>query len=231
MTPEAQALPDTDWHLEELYDFLDELGASSIAATHSRYVIDLNRDPAGKPLYPGARNTELCPTTTFAESAIYREGEAPDAAEVEQRRRLWWQPYHDKLAATLEALRGEFGQVLLWDAHSIRSRVPRFFAGQLPDLNLGTGDGVTAQAALLQAVAEAASEATYSQVINERFKGGYITRHYGQPDQGIQAIQLELSWATYMEEEAPFRFLPEKAQRIRPVLCRMMKAAIAALPR
>ena len=229
MTPEAQRLPDTDWHVDELYDFLDELGAHVIAATQSRYVVHLNRDPAGLPLYPGASNTELCPSSTFGEAPIYKEGAAPDAAEVEERCRRWWQPYHDKLSSRLQELRAEHGQVLLWDAHSIRSRVPRFFEGQLPDLNLGTGEGITASPELLQAVADAGQGSGYSQAVNGRFKGGYITRHYGQPDRGIHAIQLELSWATYMEEEYPFRFRPEKASAIRPLLRRMMEAGMEAL--
>ncbi|HLS68766.1 MAG TPA: N-formylglutamate deformylase [Kiloniellales bacterium] len=229
MTPEALRLPDTDWHLEELYDFLEELGAHVIVATQSRYLVDLNRDPAGRPLYPGASNTELCPTSTFGEAPIYKDSAAPTAAEVAERRRRWWQPYHDKITATLQELQAEHGQVLLWDAHSIRSRVPRFFEGQLPDLNLGTGGGITASPALLQAVARVGQRSGYSQAVDGRFKGGYITRHYGQPEQGVQAIQLELSWATYMEEDYPFRLLPEKASAIRPVLRRMMEAGMEAL--
>src|SRR5690625_1754720 len=221
MTPEALRLPDTDWHLEELYYFLEEFGARVIVATQSRYLVDLSRDPAGRPLYPGASNPELCPTSTVGEAPIYKDSAAPTAAEVAERRRRWWQPYHDKITATLQELQAEHGQVLLWDAHSIRSRVPRFFEGQLPDLNLGTGGGITASPALLQAVARVGQRSGYSQAVDGRFKGGYITRHYGQPEQGVQAIQLELSWATYMAEDYPFRLLPEKASAIRPVLRRM----------
>lgn len=229
MTPEALVLPDTDWHVDQLYDFLDALGASVLQATHSRYVIDLNRDPANQPLYPGARNTELCPTTTFAEQPIYRDGQTPGEAEVAERRERFWQPYHDKLNATLQELRQRHGQVLLWDAHSIRSRVPRFFDGQLPDLNLGTGGGITAAAALLEAVARAGEGSGYSQAINGRFKGGYITRQYGRPNQGQHAVQLELSWATYMEEDPPFAFREDLAQQVRPVLQRMVEAGVQAL--
>jgi len=230
MTPEALRLPDTDWHVDQLYDFLEELGAYVIAATHSRYVVDLNRDPEGRSLYPGASNTEICPTTTFLEAPIYKEGALPDAGEVEERIQRWWKPYHDNLSRTLQQLRAEHGKVLLWDAHSIRSRVPRFFEGQLPDLNLGTGGGSSASPTLLEAVAEAAEGSGFSLVVNGRFKGGYITRHYGRPEQGIHAIQLELSWATYMEEHDPYPFNSEKAASIRPVLRRMMEAGLEALP-
>ena len=231
MRPEALRLPDTDWHVEELYDFLEELGAYVLAATHSRYVIDLNRDPQGKPLYPGATNTELCPTTTFGDARIYQDGKGPDASGVEERRRRWWQPYHDKLSQTLEELRAQHGQVLLWDAHSIRSRVPRFFEGQLPDLNLGTGGGITADPVLLRAVAGAAEDPRYSLAIDGRFKGGFITRNYGRPERGLHAIQLELSWATYMKEDYPFDFQPDLASAIRPVLRRMVEAGRNALNR
>ena len=231
MTPEALRLPDTDWHVDQLYDFLEELGAYVIAATHSRYVVDLNRDPEGRSLYPGASNTEICPTTTFLEAPIYKEGALPDAGEVEERIQRWWKPYHDNLSRTLQQLRAEHGKVLLWDAHSIRSRVPRFFEGQLPDLNLGTGGGSSASPTLLEAVAEAAEGSGFSLVVNGRFKGGYITRKYGRPEEGVHAVQLELSWATYMEEDHPFRFREDFAEGIRPVLRRMVEAGVTALDR
>lgn len=229
LTADALTLPDTDWHVDRLYDFLDELGANVLTATHSRYVIDLNRHPEGRPLYPGASNTELCPTSSFANAPLYRPGQAPDACEVAERRRLYWQPYHDRLAACLAALQAEHGRVLLWDAHSICSRVPRFFEGQLPDLNIGSGGGVTAAPSVIDAVAEAAQDSEYNHVVDGRFKGGYITRHYGNPEQGVHAVQLELSWATYMDEAPPFAFRDDLAAGIRPVLRRMVEAGLGAL--
>ncbi len=228
MTEAARQLPDTDWHVDRLYEFLDALGASVIAATQSRYVIDLNRAPDGRALYPGASNTELCPTTTFAEEPIYRAGAAPDADEVTRRRKTIWEPYHRQLGEELKAIRARHGIAFLWDAHSIRSEVPRFFEGRLPDLNIGTGGGTSAADGLVAAVAKAAGEsAHYSSVVDGRFKGGYITRNYGDPASGIHAIQLELSQITYMEEDPPFRFREDRAARIRPTLSSMVEAGLA----
>ena len=231
MTEPALALPDTDWHIPRLYDFVKELGASVIEATHSRYYIDLNRDPKGKPLYPGADVTELCPTTTFAKRAIYKPGQAPTDAEIAERREAVWEPYHEKLARELSALRQKHGIALLWDAHSIRSQVPRFFEGRLPDINLGTGDGLSAAADLVGLVSAVARDAQqslgFTHITNGRFKGGYITRYHGRPRTGIHAIQLELSQATYMDEEQPYRLRDELADKIRPVLAGFLQSMIA----
>jgi N-formylglutamate deformylase len=228
LTGAARALPDTDWHVDRLYDFLGELGASVLAATQSRYVVDLNRAPDDAPLYPGASNTGLCPAATFGESPIYLDGRAPGAEEIAARRETYWRPYHDRLAATLDEMRARHGTALLWEAHSIRSRVPRFFAGRLPDLNFGTGGGVSADPGLLArlaAVAEAAQG--YSHALNGRFKGGYITRTYGDPTGGVHAVQLELSQITYMDEEPPYNFREDLAAGIRPVLRRLLETALA----
>lgn len=226
----AQALPDTDWHVDRLYDFLDDLGASVLIATHSRYVIDLNRNPEGKALYPGASETGLCPVTTFNDEPIYRDGGVLDATQIEQRRARLWRPYHAKIADELAALKARHGVALLWDAHSIRSRVPRFFEGRLPDLNIGSGGGVTAAPGLIAAVAEIASAAAdsgYSYALDGRFKGGYITRAYGNPGQGVHALQLELSQITYMDEAAPYRFRDDLASKVRPVLRRLLEQALS----
>ncbi len=228
MTEAAQPLPDTDWHVDRLYDFLGDLGAFVIAATHSRYVIDLNRPPDGKPLYPGASETELCPTSTFDEAPIYRPGAAPGPAEIAERREALWRPYHVRVSETLEAIGRQHGVAVLWDAHSIRSRVPRFFEGRLPDLNLGTGGGVSAAPELTERVSQAAEAAGsgFSRVVDGRFKGGYITRHYGAPGAGVHALQLELSQATYMDESPPYRFREDLAADIRPVLRCLLEAVI-----
>lgn len=229
-TPEASILPDTDWHIDRLYDFLEALDATTIAARFSRYVIDLNRAPDDRALYSGANNTELCPTTTFAEAPIYRDGQAPNGAEVAERREAYWQPYHARIAETLAELLAEHGRVLLWDAHSIRSRVPRFFEGKLPDLNLGTAGGESADPGLAEALTEEASKTKdYSHVLNGRFKGGYITRAYGKPGEGVHAVQLELSEATYMDEDPPFAFREDLAADIRPVLRDLITAGLTWL--
>jgi len=226
LTPEAAALPDTDWHVDQLYDFLDTLGAARLQATQSRYVIDLNRAPDDRPLYAAARNTELCPTTTFAEQPIYRSGAAPDATETAARRAAYWRPYHDRLRSALDEVRARHGVAVLWEAHSIRSRVPRFFAGRLPDLNLGTAGGKSAAAALLSRLTAVAAESGYSHAVNGRFQGGYITRAYGNPARGIHAVQLELSQITYMDEDPPFVFRENLAAGTRPVLRRLLETAL-----
>lgn len=227
MTAAAHGVPDTDWHVDRLYDFAAGLGAHRLIATHSRYVIDLNRPPDGKQLYPGASNTELCPTTTFDELPIYEPGAAPTAAEVAERIERHWRPYHAKLREALAAIRAKHGFALLFDAHSIRSEVPRFFSGRLPDINLGTADGASAPPELAARLIEVAGEAeNYSSVLNGRFKGGYITRAYGKPAGGIHAVQLELSQITYMEEAPPFGFREDRAAGIRPELRRILQAML-----
>jgi N-formylglutamate deformylase len=227
-TGAAKALPDTDWHVERLYDFLGELDVSVIAAAQSRYVVDLNRPPDDRALYPGTSNTGLCPTTTFGEAAIYRQGVAPDAAEIAARRAVFWQPYHEHLKAELAALHARHGIAVLWDAHSIRSQVPRFFEGRLPDLNFGTGGGTSADPALLSRLEDVARAAAgYTAVSNGRFKGGAITRTYGDPAAGRHAVQLELSQITYMDEDPPYGFREDLAAGVRPVLRRLLEAALA----
>ncbi len=229
MTPAGLEVPDTDWHVDRLYDFLDDLGAGFLQATHSRYVIDLNRTPTGEALYPGARNTELCPTTRFDDEPIYRPDQAPDAVQIAERRNLYWQPYHDKVAHELAAIKARHGYALLFDAHSIRSRVPRFFEGRLWDINIGSGDGVAASPAVSDAVMEVAAKAEgYTSILNGRFKGGYITRRYGRPIDCLEAIQLELSEITYMDEDPPFTLREDLAAGIRPVLRAILEALLAA---
>ncbi|MDJ0935825.1 MAG: N-formylglutamate deformylase [Kiloniellales bacterium] len=230
MTEGALALPDTDWHVDRLYDFLDDLGASTIVARQSRYVIDLNRAPDSRPLYPGASNTELCPTSTFGEAPVYREDEGPSQEEIETRLDMIWRPYHAKIGEEIERIKAAHGIAVLWDAHSIRSEVPRFFEGRLPDLNLGTAGGESASAeltGLLGAVAREAEALGFSHAIDGRFKGGYITRSFGAPDQGIHAVQLELSQITYMDEDPPYRFREDLAEKVRPVLQGLLDAALA----
>jgi len=230
LTDHALSVPDTDWHLDLLYDFLDELGASVIAATHSRYAIDLNRAPDGSDLYPGRDSTELCPTTGFHNEPLYRDGRRPGDAEIARRVERYWRPYHDRLSAELERLRAMHGTALLWDAHSIASEVPRFFEGRLTDLNIGTNGGASCDPALARQVMAAADAAEgYSAVLDGRFRGGYVTRHYGRPQERIHAIQLEQSQRTYMEETPPFAFRDDLADKVRPALRNMLEAALAWL--
>jgi N-formylglutamate deformylase len=232
MTPEALQRADVDWHLPKLYAFVREMGASTIAARFARHVIDLNRPPEDTSLYPGQDVTGLLPIDTFRKQPLYRPGQAPDAAEAQERRARYWQPYHDALAAELERLRARHGSVVLWDAHSIVSVMPRFFEGRLPDLNLGTADGRACSPAT-QAAAEAVmcAQSAYTHVSNGRFKGGHITRHYGRPEQGIHALQLEMCQCTYMDETAPFAYRPDRAAQVQPLLRQMLDAVLAARPR
>jgi N-formylglutamate amidohydrolase len=227
MTPEALALPDTDWHVEKLYDFAGELGAGLIAADYSRYVVDLNRDPSGKPLYPGADNSEFVPLATFALEPIYKPGEEPDAAEIVERRAPYWQPYHDRLSAELARLKAEFGIAVLWDGHSILSHVPRFFEGRLPDLNLGSAKGTSAHADLVAQVMDILGSAEgFSSVLNGRFTGGYITRRYGKPADNIHALQLEMAEAVYLDESNLGAYDPERAARLKGLLKRTIGAVV-----
>ncbi|MBU0748615.1 MAG: N-formylglutamate deformylase [Gammaproteobacteria bacterium] len=226
-TEEARHVPDTDWHMERLYGFAKDLGASILVATHSRYVVDLNRPPDGASLYPGQSVTGLCPIDTFADTPIYANGDVPDHAEVAARRDEIWAPYHAQLSAELGRIRALHGVAVLWDAHSIRSVLPRFFEGKLPDLNLGTANGESCDPALAQELLSIAKDARgYTAVLNGRFKGGHITRHYGQPGQGVHAIQLEMTQCSYMQEALPFDYLPELAAGVQPHLQRMLKAAL-----
>lgn len=228
MTEEALRMPDTDWHLDELYDFLGELGASVLVATHSRYVVDLNRPMDDANLYPGQDTTGLCPVDTFHKEPLYRTGSGPNEEQIRQRCAAYWAPYHATLGAELQRMRQEHGIAMLWDAHSICSEVPRFFEGRLPDFNLGTAAGASCGPGLAeQLLAAASSAASYSLALNGRFKGGYITRHYGRPAENIHAVQLELSQRTYMEESFPYRFDPALAGAVRPALRGFLEVMLA----
>jgi len=228
MTDAARLVADTDWHVDRLYDFAAATGAGLIRPRYSRYVIDLNRAPDDRPLYPGANNTELVPTTTFADEDIYLDGALPDAAEIDCRRVTFWQPYHQRIERALTSIRERDGIAVLFDCHSIKSRVPRFFAGALPDFNLGTGDGRSCADGLRDRLAATLRQYDrYSTVVDGRFKGGYITRRYGRPDNNVHAFQLELSQATYMDEAPPFAFVEVRARQVRPTLKAMVETATA----
>ena len=228
MQPFATSVPDTDWFLDRLYDFSDQLGVSVLNPFYSRYVIDLNRAPDGGVLYAGANNTELCPSSAFDLRPLYRDGMQPDSAEISRRTERYWQPYHQALQQELARLKAKHGYAILFEAHSIRSEVPRFFAGQLPDINFGTADGASCAAAVDAAVM-AVPCGRYVRVLNGRFKGGYITRHYGQPSHGVHALQLELAQINYVDENT-FIWRPEQAAQIQPVLWRVLDALLNIQP-
>lgn len=196
------ARKDTDWHVPLLYGFARELGASMIWTDVSRTVIDMNRDPSGQSLYPGQTTTELCPTTTFDGEPLYRNGTGPDANEIAHRRRQYFDPYHAALASELERLSSRHPRVVIYDCHSIRSVVPRLFEGELPQFNIGTNDGKSCAAELADGVHAICSASNFSVVRNGRFKGGYITRHFGQPERRVHSIQMELATRGYLREPA-----------------------------
>ena len=217
--PRALDVEDTDWHLHQLYAFAADMGASVLQPRASRFVIDLNRPSDNAPMYPGANNTELCPTRLFTGDAIYVDGGAPTPAEIAQRIAQWWQPYHGAIATELARLKAEHGHAVIFDGHSIKSELPWLFEGRLPALNLGTVDGTSCAPALRDALAGVlAAQDRYSHVVDGRFKGGYITRHYGQPAADIHAVQLEMIWDCYMDEAPPYTYRPDKAAQVLPLL-------------
>lgn len=215
----GRALTDTDWNIHRLYgDLLT--GATTVRATFHRYVIDANRDPSGKSLYPGQNTTTLCPLIDFDNNPLYREGREPDAATIEARRLSFHAPYHAALTAEIERVRAKHGIAVVYDCHSIRSVVPFLFDGVLPDFNIGDNDGSTCASEVTEIVADLCRRAeNYSTIVNGRFKGGWTTRHYGRPDQGVHAIQMELAQKTHLKQESPpFDLDPSKSEQLRAVL-------------
>jgi N-formylglutamate deformylase len=201
MNDVGRTLADTDWHMRELYRFADRFHPTILEAQVSRYVIDLNRDPSGASLYPGQATTELVPTTDFDGRPIWTT--TPDADEIERRKELYFKPYHDALAEQVERVKATHGYCVLWDCHSIRSVIPRLFPGELPVLNLGTNSGASCDPDLDDAAADAVAASSLSSVVNGRFKGGWITRRYGRPEEDVHAIQMEIAQRAYLSAEAP----------------------------
>lgn len=194
------ALHDTDWWIDRLYDFAAGLGATVVHTAISRTVIDVNRDPSGASLYPGQATTGLCPTTTFDGRPLYKPGAEPDAGEIARRRDVYFEPYHRALAAERDRLRALHPAIVVYDCHSIRSRVPRLFDGELPVLNIGTNGGLSAAPEIEGAMVRAAEASPFSSVLNGRFKGGWITRSLGDPAGGVHAVQLEIACRGYVVE-------------------------------
>ena len=228
----ALAVEDTDWHLDQLYAFVPELGASLIVPRHSRYAIDLNRPPEDAPMYIGVNNTELCPTRFFTGEPLYRDGMAPDKTEIMRRREMYWRPYHAALDAELARLKALHGHAVLFDGHSIKSQLPWLFEGRLPDMNLGTAGGESCAASLRAAlVTVLEGQSIFTHVADGRFKGGHITRSRGRPRDGIHAVQLEMCWSTYMAEQSPFQVDPARAAALAPVLRALVQAMLTWRPR
>lgn len=222
LTGPACELPDTDWHVDRLVDFCPELGASLLCARYSRYVIDLNRGADDRPLYSGPV-TGLIPEQTFSGDPIYENG-PPGDAEIQERIAQYWRPYHAQLERALKAIEARYGFAILLDTHSIRSRVPRFFEGRLPDLNLGTYDGRSCDPELRALAAGLiAGSQEFTHVVDGRFKGGYITRHYGRPGESIHALQLEIAQSCYMDESSPRDWDEERARPLKQLLRRLVE--------
>lgn len=232
LNPVGHAVDDTDWHIESLYDFAIGLGASYLQPTCSRYVVDLNRPADGANLYPGQNTTGLCPLTTFDGVALYREGCEPDDAETQRRLQRYWHPYHNALQSELALIKARHGYALLWEAHSIRSVIPHLFEGALPVFNFGSADGASCDADIAQALFEHAQArmSDMPAVLNGRFKGGYITRTYGNPAQGVHAIQLELAQRSYMQEVSPYALENDRMARLKPVLEELVARFMAFKP-
>ncbi len=204
-TAKALQVDDTDWLLDQLYAFVKAQGAGLIVPQISRYVIDLNRPPQDAPMYAGVNNTGLCPLTDFEGVSIYQPECQPNALQIHERIATYWQPYHDALANELARLKALHGFAVLLDGHSIKSHLPWLFDGKLPDLNIGTASGTSCAPALRDALGQLLGQQTdFSHALDGRFKGGYITRHYGRPSNGIHAVQLEKCWSTYMHESKPY---------------------------
>jgi N-formylglutamate deformylase len=220
------ARKDADWWIDQLYAFARELDATIVHTRISRTVIDVNRDPSGASLYPGQATTQLVPITTFDGEALWKDGHAPDTAEIARRRETYFAPYHAALAGELDRLRRKHLAVVLYDCHSIRSVIPRLFEGELPVMNIGTNSGAAGAPALQDYVAVIAAASPFTSVVNGRFKGGYITRAYGAPARGIHTVQMELACRGYMHEPIgpvgegswPTPFDPEYAAPIRNTL-------------
>jgi N-formylglutamate deformylase len=235
------ARKDADYWVHSLYDFAHELGATTLRTAISRTVIDVNRDPSGASLYPGQTTTGLCPTETFDDEALYLLERKPNAAEIAKRRAMYFDPYHAALAEEIERLRSQHPRVVLYDAHSIRSVVPRLFEGELPHLNIGTYDGRACDRALAESIERVCDRSEFSRVTNGRFKGGWTTRHYGQPERGVHAVQMELACRGYLREPSPpltaaswpVAYDPAHAAPLRAVLADILRACLsfASAPR
>lgn len=231
LNPAGLAVGETDFHVHRLFDFARDMGASTIFATHSRYVIDLNRDPDGQTLYPGRFETGLCPLSDFDRQPIYAKGQEPDSKEIQQRLEHYWRPYHNALRAALDRAVARHGRALLIDAHSIRGVIPSLFDGRLPDLNFGSDGGRTLSPPLVESLNRWRKGCgQWSHVLDGRFRGGYTTRHYGEPARGVEALQIEIVQDTYLDTATPHLYDPAIAAPLSSALRPLVTALVEALP-
>ena len=222
----AHNTPDRDLLISEVFNFHRPLNATRIKANVSRYVVDLNRSSENKPLYPGQSETELCPTTLFDDRPIYLENQQPNSAEIAQRIKHFWQPYHEAIQQQIERIKTQHGHCILIDAHSIAPQVPRFFSGRLPDINVGTNSGSSCSQSIESSIqASLEQHKKFTHVINGRFKGGYITRHYGDPANQIHAVQFEISQSTYLEDDK----ICQKASKLNALIQKILKQVKSSL--
>lgn len=225
LNDEGKKLRDTDWHIHLLYGGLLP-NATTVRATFHRYCIDANRDPTGTSLYPGQNTTSLVPLTDFDNQPIWKDGQQPTAAETGERIALYHRPYHAVLEAEIARVKALHGIAVVYDCHSIRSRCPFLFEGVLPDFNIGTDNGRTCAPEIERAVVDICSNAQdYSSVLNGRFRGGWTTRHYGRPETGVHAIQMELAQISHLQrEEVPFELDQAKSRRLSKILAGVLTA-------
>jgi len=228
LVPTARRVPDTDWHVSHLYAFARELGASMLVPKYSRYVVDLNRPPDDVSLYPGQNTTGLCPTVRFSGEPVYLSRQEPSAEEVVQRVERYWRPYHAALIEEIAHIKAAHGRAVLWEGHSIRAVVPFLFDGRLPDFNLGTAGGASCSPDLQRRLeAVLASQKKYTFVVNGRFKGGYITRHYADPGNRLQAVQLELAQLNYMDEDS-FEYRDDLAAPTQALIRKLLEVTLTS---
>ncbi|HNP20154.1 MAG TPA: N-formylglutamate amidohydrolase [Fulvivirga sp.] len=224
-----KAPDDTDWFVDQLYDFATEMGITMITAQYSRWVIDINRDPESKPLYDDGRIiTELCPTATFAGEDIYKEGCKPNEDEVKRRITAYYNPYYTKITELLEDLKKEFGQVIFWDSHSIREYVPLIRKDKFPDLILGDNDGKTAHPSLSKSALENLEKSGLEVRHNTPFKGGHLTRYFGQPHNNQHGLQLEMTKVNYMDDQE-VNYHTQRAEKIRTMLKEVFQGLLVKL--
>ncbi len=225
LSPLALQNQDRDWLVTDLYNFTENMDVSFIRANYSRYVVDLNRSPEGELLYPGKMETGLCSLTTFNGEALYRDNCSPDENEIQSRISSYWLPYHQKIKAELERIKSIHGFAILWDAHSIKAEVPQLFQGVLPELNFGTADGKACRADIINSLLKLVEEnSDYSLVLNARFKGGYITRHYGDPENNVHAIQLEINQSAYLSDKLPPELDKGKSEKLSALLEQLLRS-------
>lgn len=221
LIPRAIALTDTDWHIPELYDFVSE-DVTIVRQNFGRYTIDVNRPPDGASLYPGQATTGLCPTTLFDGSPLYKPGEEPGDDEIADRRETYWRPYHEALTAEIARVRSIHGFAVLYDCHSIASEVPRLFDGVLPVINLGTARGESCDESIEAGLADIFAATDLTSVVNGRFVGGYITRHFGRPHENVHAVQMEIGQDAYMTRGPEFAYAADVAAPLRAALSDML---------